>query len=119
MVSGRKDFLGKRSLSREDTARTDRKQLVGLLTEEPSTVLPEGGQIVEEDASGSPMPMLGHVTSSYHSARLGRSIALAIVKDGHRRTGDTVYVPLADGRRIKALISGTVFYDPEGERQNV
>ena len=119
MVSGRKDFLGKRSLSREDTARTDRKQLVGLLTEEPSTVLPEGGQIVEEDASGSPMPMLGHVTSSYYSGTLGRSIALAVVKDGHRRTGDAVYVPLADGRRIKALISGTVFYDPEGERQNV
>jgi sarcosine oxidase subunit alpha len=119
MVSGRKDFLGKRSLSRKDTARTDRKQLVGLLTEEPSVVLPEGGQIVEEDASGSPMPMLGHVTSSYHSARLGRSIALGVVKDGHRRTGDAVYVPLADGRRIRAVISGTIFYDPEGERQNV
>ena len=119
MVSGRKDFLGKRSLSREHTARTDRKQLVGLLTEDPSTVLPEGGQIVEEDATGVPMPMLGHVTSSYRSAKLGRSIALAMLKDGHRRTGDAVYVPLADGRRVKAHVTDTVFYDPKGERQNV
>ena len=119
MVSGRKDFLGKRSLSREYTARTDRKQLVGLLTEDPSTVLPEGGQIVEEDATGVPMPMLGHVTSSYRSVKLGRSIALAILKDGHRRTGDAVYIPQADGRRIKAHITDTVFYDPKGERQNV
>ena len=119
MVSRCKDFLGKRSLSREYTARAGRKQLVGLLTEEPSEVLPEGGQIVEGDASGMTMPMLGHVTSSYLSAKLRRSIAFAVLKDGRRRTGDAVYVPLADGRRIKATITGTVFYDPEGERQNV
>ena len=119
MVSKQKDFLGNRSLSRKDTARTDRKQLVGLLTEEPSVVLPEGGQIVEENASGTPMPMLGHITSSYYSSGLGHSIALAVLKDGRQRKGDTVYVPLADGRRIKALVSGTIFYDPSGERQNV
>ncbi len=41
------DFIGKRSLTRPDTAREDRKQLVGLLTEDPQTVLPEGAQLVE------------------------------------------------------------------------
>ena len=36
------DFLGRRSLARSDTARPDRKQLVGLLPDEPEAVLPEG-----------------------------------------------------------------------------
>ncbi len=34
IVSKKKDFIGRRSLSRADTARPDRKQLVGLLTDE-------------------------------------------------------------------------------------
>ncbi len=34
MVSKTKDFLGRRSLTRSDTAKSDRKQLVGLLTDE-------------------------------------------------------------------------------------
>ena len=120
IVSKRKpDFLGKRSLSREDMLREDRKQLVGLLTEDPAEVLPEGGQIVDDPSAPLPMPMLGHVTSSYLSPVLGRSIALGYVKGGHSRMGDRVHVPLADGRTVGAVISKTVFYDPEGERQNV
>ena len=42
-------FIGKRSLTRSDTARTDRKQLVGLFTEDPETVLEEGAQIIETE----------------------------------------------------------------------
>ena len=76
IVSPNKDFIGKRSLARTDTMREDRKQLVGLLPDNPEDVLPEGGQIVER-VSQLPMRMIGHVTSSYFSANLGRSIALA------------------------------------------
>ena len=48
IVSKKKyDFIGKRSLYRSDTIRDDRKQLVGLLTENPEEVLEEGAQIVE------------------------------------------------------------------------
>ncbi len=61
-------FIGKRSLTRSDTARTDSKQLVGLLTDDPETVLAEGAQIIESDDVKPPVPMLGHVTSSYFSA---------------------------------------------------
>ncbi len=118
-VSKAKDFIGKRSLSREDTIRTDRKQLVGLLTEDAATVLPEGAQIVEDATVALPVPMLGHVTSSYFSACLGKSIAMALLKDGFARKGQTVYAPLADGRVIKASICDPVFIDPEGARQNV
>ena len=63
--------------------------------------------------------MLGHVTSSYYSAALDHSIALALVKGGHSRMGETVRVQNFDGRTIAAKISSPVFYDPEGERQNV
>lgn len=119
IVSKKKDFLGRRSLSRADTTRADRKQFVGLLTENPTEVLPEGAQLVNDPSAPIPMPMVGHVTSSYYSATLGRSIALAVVKGGHKRMDEHVYAPLADGRTIKAKIANPVFYDPEGARQNV
>lgn len=64
------------------------------------------------------MPMEGHVTSSYFSARLGRSIALALLKGGRSRVGELVYVPQLDGRVVKATVTGSVFYDPEGKLQN-
>ena len=38
-----KDFVGKRSLTRADMAKPDRKQLVGILTARPDELLPEEG----------------------------------------------------------------------------
>ena len=119
MVAQTKDFLGKRSLYRSHMLRSDRKQLVGLLSEDPGEVLPEGGQIVEDPSAPVPRAMSGHVTSSYHSPVLGRSIALALVAGGHSRLGQTVQVYNCDGRTAAARIVDRVFYDPEGERQNV
>jgi sarcosine oxidase subunit alpha len=119
MVAKTKDFLGKRSLSRSDTIRTDRKQLVGLLTTDPQLVLPEGSQITDSAFKGqTPHPMLGHVTSSYMSPILGHSIAMAVVKGGHHRMGETVIVPLSDGRNVTATICNPVFFDPKSERQH-
>ncbi len=117
IVSKTKDFIGKRSLTRADMAKPDRKQLVGLLTSDPQVVLPEGAQLVEKVLPQPPMPMLGHVTSSYWSPNCGRSIALALVKGGLARKGETLYAPLADGRVIPCVVAESpVFFDPEGER---
>ena len=113
------DFIGKRSLSRPDTVRKDRKQLVGLLTEDPQTVIPEGAQLVDDPKAPTPVPMIGHVSSSYYSACCGHSIAMALVKGGRDRMGDTVYAPLADGRVIEATITEPVFYDKEGAKADV
>ncbi len=118
IIAQGKDFIGRRSLARTDTARADRKQLVGLLTVDPAEVLPEGGQIVVDGSAPVPVPMLGHVTSSYFSACLGRSIALALVQGGRKRMGETVEIPLASGRATTAVIASPVFIDPEGARQN-
>ena len=114
LVSPRKDFIGKRSLARADTKRADRKQLVGLLTENPGEVLPEGGQIVDT-LSERPMRMIGHVTSSYFSANLGRSIALAFVQGGRGRLGEAVMVPL-ERAVMSVCITEPRFLDPEGKR---
>ncbi len=112
------DFIGKRSLSRPDTIRKDRKQLVGLLTEDPKTVIPEGAQLVNDPKAPMPVPMIGHVSSSYYSACCGHSIAMALVKGGRDRMGETVYAPLANGRIIEATIAEPLFYDKAGEKPN-
>jgi sarcosine oxidase subunit alpha len=121
VVGKKKEFsyLGKRSWTRIDNQRSDRKQLVGLKPKDPNFVLPEGAQIVFEKGQAIPMTMVGHVTSSYFSACLGYSFALAVVKGGIERKGQSVFLPLADGTTVEAEICSSVFYDPKGERQNV
>ena len=104
------DFVGKRSLVRPDMLRSDRKQLVGLLSPD---VLEEGAQIVA-DANAAP-PALGHITSAYWSEALSRPIALALVSGGRRRIGQMLYVPMAD-RVIPVRVTDPVFYDPNGKR---
>jgi sarcosine oxidase subunit alpha len=78
-------------------------------------VLPEGAQIVAEPRPMPPMEMIGHVTSSYYSANLGRSIALALIRSGQSRIGEAVFAPLP-GKRVMARIVEPVFFDPEGQR---
>jgi sarcosine oxidase subunit alpha len=119
LVAKSKDFLGKRSLIRSDTARGDRKQLVGLLSEDKDVVLPEGSQILAEPSNEPVADMIGHVTSSYFSPILQRSIAFALIKGGLGKMGQEVSIPLANGRNLAAKISSLVFYDAEGVRQHV
>jgi sarcosine oxidase subunit alpha len=122
MVSKKNDFIGRRSLTRADTARPDRKQLVGILPEPADEVLPEGAQLVAGDLPrprpqrNQAVPMLGHVTSSYWSANLGRSFGLALVKGGRARIGESAWAPLAD-KTIRVRIVEPVFWDKEGVRQ--
>ena len=110
------DFIGKRSLYRSDTIREDRKQLVGLLTEDPNEVLEEGAQIIAE-TNKKPVEMLGHVTSSYFSPNLNKSIALAVVKSGKKLKGKKMFVPMKN-KTIGVTITDTVFLDKENKRLN-
>ena len=112
------DFVGMRSLKRPDLVAEGRKQLVGLLTDDSSLRLEEGAQVVADPNQPVPMRMIGHVTSSYHSATLGRSIALALIEGGRGRMGEEVHVPMPEGVH-RARIASTVFYDPDGERLKV
>ncbi|MGW3138666.1 sarcosine oxidase subunit delta family protein [Streptomyces sp. NPDC001139] len=119
VVSKKKpDFIGKRSYARADAVRPDRKHLVGLLPEDPATFLPEGTHLVADSVlPAPPVPMLGHVTSSYRSAALGRTFALALVKGGRDRIGERLYAPVGD-RLVPVTVASPVLYDPEGARRD-
>ncbi len=111
----KRDFVGKRSLVRPDVVATGRKQLVGLRTGDLSLILDEGAQIVADPNQTVPMKMIGHVTSSYMSANIGRSIALALVVDGRRRMNERLHVTTPNGF-AQATVVEPVFLDPEGVR---
>ena len=117
IVSKKKyDFIGKRSLYRSDTIREDRKQLVGLLTDDPKEILEEGAQIVS-DTNTKPIDMLGHVTSSYFSPNLNKSIALAVVRSGKNMKGKKLIIPM-ENKNINVTVSDTIFLDKENKRLN-
>ncbi len=117
IVSKKKyDFIGKRSLYRSDTIRDDRKQLVGLLTENPDEILEEGAQIIA-DIKKSPVEMLGHVTSSYYSPNLKKSIALGVVKGGKNMMGQKLIIPM-ENKQINVTVADPVFLDKENKRLN-
>jgi sarcosine oxidase subunit alpha len=120
IVSDKKpDFIGKRALARQAMQANDRKQLVGLKTKDPKQVIPEGAHATLDPDQPPPVDMLGHVTSSYFSPNLGHSVAMALLRAGHTRMGQTVYFPMLDGSPpIEATITDTRFYDPKGERLN-
>jgi sarcosine oxidase, subunit alpha len=112
-------FIGKRGMALAANARQGRKQLVGLKTLDPKVVIPEGAQAVADPTQPIPMTMIGHVSSSYWSANLNRSIAMGFIENGHKRMGEKVFYPLANGQVIEAEICSTVFFDPKGDRQHV
>jgi sarcosine oxidase subunit alpha len=119
LVSKKKaDFIGKRSLEQSFLRAPGRKQLVGLFTEDPKEVLPDGAYAVRDVQHKPPMQMIGQVTSTYYSPTLDRSIAMALIENGRGRMGETLSFPLAD-KVVRAKIVDPVFYDKDGSRQNV
>jgi sarcosine oxidase subunit alpha len=111
------DFVGQRSLQRPSMLAANRKQLVGLRTKDPHTVLEEGAQVAARPGQKPPMELIGHVTSSYRSSVLGYSVALGLVAGGRARLGQTLYVPMPHGD-IAVEVTSPVFYDPQGARIN-
>lgn len=121
VVSKTKDFIGKRSYSRPSATSEDRKQLVAVLPADPQFRLPEGAQLITAGTpvtpEEGPVPMVGHVTSSYRSAALERTFGLALVENGRNRIGETLQAPL-DGQVVDVVIAEPVLYDPEGNRRD-
>ncbi|HEY1942044.1 MAG TPA: glycine cleavage T C-terminal barrel domain-containing protein, partial [Roseiarcus sp.] len=110
------DFIGKRSLTLSNFTRKGRKQLVGLLPIDPGLVVEEGAQIIADPSPPQGTPALGHVSSSYMSATLGRSFALALVSGGRSRHGETLFATTRDGGTAPVKLVEPLFYDKEGKR---
>jgi sarcosine oxidase, subunit alpha len=126
IAQSKTDFVGKRSLLRPETLGQDRKQLVGLLPIDPAVVLEEGAQVIAAGATSAALALpgddaptsaasLGHVTSSYYSAALGRGFALALVSAGRSRIGGRLRVPTGSAEH-EVTVTDPVFHDRSGER---
>ena len=110
------DFLGKRSLNRSDTVRSDRKQLVGIMPINKEDQIQEGQHILLQETIETPVPMLGHITSSYHSPTMGHTFGLAVIKDGHSLIGTKAFASTSYQKTIPIDIVKPIFYDEKNER---
>jgi len=113
------DFLGKRGQQRNFLASPDRWKLVGFETLDGS-VIPDGSYIVASgtNANGQGNTQ-GRVTSTYYSPTLKRGIAMGLLKRGPERMGEVVEFNTVTGATVKARVVDQVFYDKDGEKQNV
>ncbi len=115
----KEDYLGKRAHSRTHMADPERWKLVGLETVDGS-VLPDGAYAVGEGVNANGQRnMIGRVTSTYYSANLGKGIAMGLIKHGPDRMGEIVEFPGTDDKIYKAKIVDPIFFDKDGEKQNV
>ncbi len=113
------DYLGKRAHERSHMADPDRWKLVGLETDDGS-VLPDGGYAIASGTNDNGQRNTqGRVTSTYYSPTLDKGIAMGLVHKGPDRMGEVIEFNKVDGTTIRAKIVDPVFYDKEGEKQNV
>ncbi|MBL9046828.1 MAG: (2Fe-2S)-binding protein [Tabrizicola sp.] len=113
------DYLGKRGQERTYLASPDRWKLVGFETLDGS-VIPDGSYIIADgtNANGQRNTQ-GRVTSTYYSPTLKRGIAMGLLKHGPTRMGEVVEFNTVQGGTVKAKVRDTVFFDKDGEKQNV
>lgn len=100
-------------------ADPNRWKLVGLETLSGGK-LPDGAYAVAEgkNANGQ-RNVQGRVTSTYYSPTLKKGIAMGLVLHGPDRMGEVLDFPGTEGATFKARIVDPVFYDKDGEKQNV
>ncbi|WP_120501969.1 sarcosine oxidase subunit alpha family protein [Roseovarius sp. EL26] len=115
----KEDFLGKRAQERSYMVDSTRWKLVGLETTDGS-VIPEGAYAVApgENANGQ-RNVQGRITSTYYSPTLKRGIAMGLLLNGPDRMGEIVDFPKLDGTSVLAKVVDPIFYDKDGEKQNV
>ena len=117
MMSKKKDFIGKVSSQREGLINPMREQLVGLKPVGPVRQILGGSIMVNVDAEPTRKNMQGHVTSVCYSPTLNGMIALAFVKGGHTRIGQTIRaVDLLRNLDTLVEIVSPQFHDPAGEK---
>ena len=109
------DFIGKRSLARDRRIGGIRPAVVGLLTDDPTFVPPDGTPLLGGEPGDGRPNVIGYVSQGVHSPTLERSIALAVLDGGNGRMDSTVTVA-AVSRRGAATVTRPCFVDPAGVR---
>ena len=117
MLSKKKDFIGKRSLTREAFLNPKREKVVGVVPLDKKTTIPEGSHLVKDGNAFSPNPKLGHVSASCWSVEYNNPFSLAIIQDGKNRIGEKLYaVSPLNNKNIAVEIVSSHYVDPKGER---
>ncbi|MBE1285206.1 MAG: FAD-dependent oxidoreductase [Rhodobacteraceae bacterium] len=111
MSKKKPDYLGKRSVHLRRATGKVRRELVGLLPDDPNDQIPEGAPLTP---GGRKEATEGLVTACVWSVVQNRWVALALLTGGHDRHGETVHVRLKD-RTIPARVTAPCFHDPEGK----
>ncbi len=111
------DYIGKRSLLRPGNLDVNRKQFVGLEPLDPEQAIRPGGQLLGGADRSPPAETEGWVTSACFSPNLNRHIALGVLRDGRKRTGETLTI-CDENLRHPVRVVSPVFYDPQGEKLN-
>jgi sarcosine oxidase subunit alpha len=117
MVSTNKDSIGAVLSRRDGLNAPDALRLVGLRPVDHTKPVPAGAHLMTK---GSPVDAAhdqGYVTSACYSPNLGHAIALAFLKSGDTRMGETLRLvsPLTGVAHDVEVVSAH-FVDPEGER---
>lgn len=112
MARGKGDFIGLRSVLLRRAGGSVRRELVGLLPDDPGAQLPEGAPITP---GGRREASEGLVTACVRSVVQDRWVGLGLLEQGRARMGEVVRIRLPD-RTIPARVVAPVFHDPEGQR---
>jgi len=117
MLSKKKDFIGKRSLSRQAFIEPNREKIVGVVPLDKKTMIPEGSHLVLENNTSLPKQKLGHISASCWSVEHNNPFSLAILENGKKRIGEKLYAlsPLKN-KVIPVEIVSSHYVDPKGER---
>ena len=117
MISKKKDFIGKRSLSKKDFIKPERQKIVGIVPVDKKTSIPEGSHLVNDKNFKLPAKKLGHVSSSCWSVEYNNPFSLAIVTDGKAMIGKKLFAvaPLKSSS-IEVEVVSSHYVDPKGER---
>jgi sarcosine oxidase subunit alpha len=117
MLSKKKDFIGRVMAQRPGLMDPERPTLVGLKPRTPGARIRAGAHLLAQGAAPHAAHDQGYVTSAAFSPTLDSFIALALLRNGPARHGETIIVhdPLRGGD-VLAEVCNPVFVDPEGVR---
>ena len=111
MSKKKADYLGKRSVALRRAGGGARRELVGILPDNPNRQIPEGAPLTP---GGQKEATEGLVTACVWSVVNDRWVGLALLENGHSRQGETAHVRLR-GDVIPVTITKPVFHDPDGK----